>query len=153
LRQGARRRQSILPVFHSAIITHEQSGPMRSLARSTKFIGVGCTLVRTPDKTRENGPGVGRGRLRYTPRLQSSQGAGSSAPGRCAHHQKINESNRGPFLWSLWKTWKTRNFAGFPVSRHILGIGRWCIARLLKPAERVSYAGRLSPKQHGWKAR
>jgi hypothetical protein len=36
---------------------------------------------------------------------------------------------------NLWKTRKTRNIAGFPVSRHILGIGWWsrsetCRARL-----------------------
>src|SRR6516165_9331016 len=31
--------------------------------------------------------------------------------------------NRGPFLRNLWKTWKSRNFAGFPGLRHILGIG------------------------------
>jgi hypothetical protein len=37
----------------------------------------------------------------------------------------------------LWKTRTTRNFAGFPVFRHTLGIGRCCIARVLKPAERV----------------
>ena len=30
-----------------------------------------------------------------------------------------------------------QNFAGFPVFRHIPGIGRCCIVRVLKPAERV----------------
>jgi len=34
----------------------------------------------------------------------------------------------------LWKTW---NVARFPAFRHILGIGRWCIVRVVKPAERV----------------
>jgi hypothetical protein len=33
--------------------------------------------------------------------------------------------------------WKTRNFAGFPAFSHILGIGQWCIVRVLKSAERV----------------
>jgi hypothetical protein len=37
-------------------------------------------LGRTADKTRENGPGVGRGRLRFTPRLQKLPGAGSERP-------------------------------------------------------------------------
>jgi len=33
--------------------------------------------------------------------------------------------------------WKTRNFAGFPAFSHILGIGQWCIVRVLKSAEYV----------------
>jgi hypothetical protein len=32
----------------------------------------------------------------------------------------------------LWKTRTTRNFTGLPAFRHILGIGRWCIAHVLK---------------------
>src|SRR5262249_16167758 len=32
----------------------------------------------------------------------------------------------------LWKTRRTRNFAGLSAFRHILGIGRWCIAHVLK---------------------
>jgi hypothetical protein len=58
--------------------------------------------------------------------------------------EKSMRVNRGPFLRNMWKTWKTRNFAGFPGSGHILGVGRWCIVRVLKPAERVSHSGRLS---------
>jgi hypothetical protein len=43
----------------------------------------------------------------------------------------------------LWKTRTTRNFAGFPAFRHTLGIGRCCIARVLKPAERTAETGAL----------
>ena len=32
----------------------------------------------------------------------------------------------------LWKTRRARNFAGLSAFRHILGIGRWCIAHVLK---------------------
>jgi hypothetical protein len=43
--------------------------------------------------------------------------------------------NRRPFLRNMWKTWKTRNFAGFPASGHIPGIGRWCSAKLAPAAD------------------
>jgi hypothetical protein len=55
----------------------------------------------------------------------------------------------GVILRNQWKTRTTRNFAGIPVSRHILGIGRWCIVRVLKPAERVSHGKRWSAIRPG----
>ena len=84
---------------------------------------------------------MGEARLRFTPAITKAPRGWQRAPGRCAHHQKFNVSVRGPFLSEKivlsQELWKTRNFAGFPAFSHILGIGQWCIVRVLKSAERV----------------
>jgi hypothetical protein len=104
----------------------------RSLARSIKFIGAGCLLGRTANK--RTAPGVGRGRLRYTPHLQKVPGGWQRA--------LTTKNSMSPLAWrsprNLWKTRTTRNFPGFPGFRHIPGIGRCCIVRV--PAERVSHS-------------
>ena len=52
---------------------------------------------------------------------------------------------RMPFLRNLWKTRTTRNFAGFSAFRHIPGIGRWCILRVLKPMQSASDTSAVCP--------
>jgi hypothetical protein len=90
-----------------------------------------------------NENGAGQARLRFTPAFTKAPRGWQRASGRWGHHQKFNVSVRGPFLRKnrvIHKKrvlWKTRNFAGFPAFSHILGIGQWCIVRVLKSAERV----------------
>jgi hypothetical protein len=77
------------------------------------------------------------------PRLQKLPGAGSERPAGA----RTTKNSMSPFAGRSFRKnrvshkkrvlWKTRNFAGFPAFSHILGIGQWCIVRVLKSAERV----------------
>ena len=60
----------------------------RSLAQSTNFIGVDCTLVRTPDKTRRERPWSRPGPSAIYAALQRADARTT---------KNLNVSNRGPF--------------------------------------------------------
>src|SRR5215472_7825827 len=82
-------------------------------------------------------PRIVRGRLRYTPAFTKLIGTSGERPAdACTIENSISLLACRSF-GNLWKTRTTRNFAGFPAFRHIPGIGRCCIVRVLKPAQRV----------------
>jgi hypothetical protein len=59
--------------------------------------------------------------VRALPKIQCHYSRAVPSGTRDTHNKRV-----------LWKTRTTRNFAGLPAFRHILGIGRWCIAHVLK---------------------
>jgi hypothetical protein len=88
-----------------------------------------------------NENGVGQARLRFTTAFTKLPGAGSERPAGA----RTTKNSMSPFAGRSFRKnrfihkervlWKTRNFAGFPAFSHILGIGQWCIVRVLKSAE------------------
>jgi hypothetical protein len=88
------------------------------------LVSVVCSVARQI----KNGPGLDRGRLRFTRAFAKLPGASGVRPADARTTKKSMLAIGGPFPWSLWKTRKTRNFAGFPAFRHIPGIEVWCIA-------------------------
>ncbi len=137
LRPRIRRRQKHLPPFVPPMSPATELGQCQRVTGPINKVYWCRLFARAHNRYDIRRPRSRPGPSAVNARVYKAPGGLAASARAVRAPAKIRCQCCVPFLRNLWKTRTTRNFAEFPAFRHILGTGRCCFVRVLKPAERV----------------